>query len=187
MALYIILTLIGLYIGRGIVTANRDIVDVKKQLTLYQEGRFKEVDDEAWEAVKDINKIADVTGNKFTFGFMYVFLVLVSPFAEMKYYLSPTGLKEIYADYKMYKLKKKLRKYKNGTLVEITNPQEKDYEWDYEGEWEKHKGWLGKIVDYFPPSEEHGEREAYEIKFEGVEDTFEYEPDEFTITNKGGN
>lgn len=181
---YVLLVLIGAYIGRGIVTANRDIVDVKEQLTLYQEGRFKEVDDEAWEAVKDINKIADVTGNKFTFGFMYVFLVIVSPFAEMKYYLSPTRLQERYAD---YKLKKKLQKYKNGTLVQITNPLKKDYEWQYEGEWEEQKGWLGEIVDYFPSSEEYGEREAYEIKFEGVNDTFEYEPEEFTVINKGGN
>lgn len=181
---YIILALIGIYLWRGIVVANRDIKDVKEQLTLYQEGRFKEVDDEAWEAVKDINKLAGSTGNKFTLGLLYVFFVIASPFAEMKYYLNPKRLKERYTD---YKLKKKLQKYKNGTLVQITNPLKRDYEWQYEGEWEEQKGWLGKVVDYFPPSEEYGEREAYEIKFEGVNDTFEYEPEEFTVINKGGN
>lgn len=181
---YVLLVLVGAYIWRGIVTANRDIVDVKKQLTLYQEGRFKEVDDEAWEAVKDINKLAGSTGNKFTLGLLYVLFVIASPTAEVKFYLSPKRLKE---NYKLYKLKKKLQKYKNGTLVEITNPKKGDYEWQYEGEWGEQKGLLGKVVDYFPPSEEYGEREAYEIKFEGVNDTFEYEPDEFTVISKGGN
>ncbi|MGG2065432.1 hypothetical protein [Bacillus sp. S14(2024)] len=163
------------YLAIGIITSKSIVDENNKLINLYRNQKYKEIDDTLWESTKDQAKIIDHIGEKGYKIFFHCALVISLPI-----YLLYNWAIDKKNDLQYLILKHSSRTYKNGTKVLISNPQEKDYEWSYEGEWEKHKGKKGIIVDYFPPLLEVDEREAYVIKFEDEEE-FEYEADEFTV------
>jgi len=159
-----------LYLAAGVYMTKQLMKDVDEQLTLYTEKRYKEIDDDKWESVKDTAKMKEQLGEK-TFNYiMFPILTLVMPVVTVYYFI-----KELPEKAKDYWTKGRFQKIKNGTQVRILEKGR------YDGE--DHYLQVGEVEGFLPAHMTPHKQDIYMIGFEDddIDTRFAYEPDKFKV------
>lgn len=159
-----------LYLAAGVFITKKVMVAVDEQLGLYTEGKYKEIDDDDWETVKDIAKMKEQLGEKAFNYIMYPILVLVTPVMSVYHFI-----KDSIEKVKDYWTKGRFQKIKDGTKVVILE----------KGRYEDKDHFFkeGYVEGFLPAHMTPHNQDIYMIGFEGddLDTRYAYEPDKFKI------
>ncbi|AEW47146.1 hypothetical protein BCP78_0139 [Bacillus phage BCP78] len=168
MSVFMICTL--LYLAAGVYFSKKVMNAVDEQLHLYNEGRYKEIEDDDWEDVKDMVKMKEQMGDKAFNYIMYPLIVLFSPILMLFYFI-----KESIKKVKDYWTKGRFQKIKDGTKVVILE----------KGRYEDTDHFFkeGYVEGFLPAHMTPHKQDIYMIGFEGddLDTRYAYEPDKFKI------
>jgi len=159
-----------LYLAVGVYLTLDFMKQLNEQLDLYNQERFKEIDDAIWESVKEIGKIKEMMGDKAFMYVMYPIMFICMPVIAV--WSAASRLKDKIEDY--WK-KGRFQKIKDGTKVIILE----------EGRYENtdHFRKEGYVEGFLPAHMTPHKEDIYMIGFEGddLDTHYAYEPDKFRV------
>ncbi|QEG13694.1 hypothetical protein MARVELLAND_172 [Bacillus phage vB_BspM_MarvelLand] len=159
-----------LYLAAGAILAKKTMKEADEQLSLYNAGNYKEIDDDIWESIKDIAKMKEQIGDKAFKYVMYPILVLATPVLAVYHFIKDTIEKV-----KDYWTKGRFQKIKDGTKVVILE----------KGRYEDTEHFFkeGYVEGFLPAHMTPHKQDIYMIGFEGddLDTRYAYEPNKFKI------
>ncbi|QEG04230.1 hypothetical protein [Bacillus phage BC-T25] len=159
-----------LYLAVGIYLTLDFMKQLNEQLDLYNEEKFKEIDDAIWESVKEIAKVKEMMGDKAFKYVMYPIMFVCMPVIAV--WSAASKLKDRITDY--WK-KGRFQKIKNGTKVLILE----------EGRYEDTNHYFkeGYVEGFLPAHMTPHKTDIYLIGFEedDIDTNYAYEPDKFRV------